>query len=324
MESGENHRRLMVCAPTNKAVSVLAARFAASVNLDTCNCNAIMVGDAEKLLVDERSSKGQADDSMPLRSMFVFSFMQTIMDDYRKIRDYFVRNTQEWTSDEDVWKCSRRLEKRLTNSLPGLPKDVITQVALVTGALEKLAAGAAAHGVVAILDTLLLALKEVPPDLVWRELLHSADVVFCTLASAGGLIFKNTAGWDDLIVDEAAAATEPELCIPVCLGPKRALFVGDPLQLPATVMSRRAVKLGLARSLHERLMYECGFDFEMLNVQYRKFPNQQANRGIPTLPSPLTHSRSLSSLNCRNAPHDQCLAVLSILQIKDCQRRKRV
>jgi hypothetical protein len=204
MESGENHRRLMVCAPTNKAVSVLASRFAASVNQDTCNINAIMVGDAEKLLVDERSSKGQADDCMQLRSMFVFSWMQTMMEDYRNIRKKIVpmqgRNTQEWTS-EDVCKCSRRLEKRLTNSVPGLPKDVITKAALVTGALEKLAAGAAVNGVVENLDKLLKALKEVPPDLVWRELLHSADVVFCTLASAGGLIFKNTAGMDDLIVD---------------------------------------------------------------------------------------------------------------------------
>jgi hypothetical protein len=189
-------------APTNKAVSVLASRFAASINQDTCNCNAIMVGDAEKLLVDERSSKGQADDSMQLRSMFIFSWMQTIIDDYRKIRNHFVpmngRNTtQEWTS-EDAWKCSSRLEKRLANSLPGLPKDITKKAALVT---EKLATGAAAHGIVENLDKLLKALKEVPPDLVWRELLHSADVVFCTLASSGGLIFKNTAGMDDLIVD---------------------------------------------------------------------------------------------------------------------------
>lgn len=208
MESGENHRRLMVCAPTNKAVAVLAARFAASVNQDTCNCNAIMVGDAEKLLVDERSSSkgGEADDSMQLRSMFIFSWMQTLMDDYRKIRNYFVpmqgRNTdtQQWTK-EDVWKSASRLEKRLGNSLPDIPEHISKKAAVVTAALEKLVAGAAAHGIVESLDKLLKALKEVPPDMVWRELLHSADVVFCTLASSGGLIFKNTAGMDDLIVD---------------------------------------------------------------------------------------------------------------------------
>jgi hypothetical protein len=160
-----------------------------------------MVGDAEKLLMDERSRTGLADDSMQLSSMFIFRWMDAMMEDYRKIRNFFVgRKPQGWTS-EDAWKSSRRLEKRLTNGLPGLPKDVVNKAASVTEALEKLAAGGAAHGIVENLEKLLKALKEIPPDNVWRELLHSADVVFCTLASAGGGIFKSCAEWDDLIVD---------------------------------------------------------------------------------------------------------------------------
>jgi superfamily I DNA and/or RNA helicase len=102
-----------------------------------------------------------------------------------------------------------------------------------------------------------------------KQLLLSANVIFCTLASAGGAVMRKTSRIDDLIVDEAAAATEPELCIPLHLRPKRLLAVGDPLQLPATVLSRRAMDLGLAKSLHERLMHECEFDYVMLNVQYR-------------------------------------------------------
>ena len=101
------------------------------------------------------------------------------------------------------------------------------------------------------------------------QLLLSANVIFCTLASAGGAILKKTSRINDLIVDEAAAATEPELSIPFHLRPTRLLAVGDPLQLPATVLSRRAVDLGLTKSLHERLMYECDFEHVMLNVQYR-------------------------------------------------------
>jgi senataxin len=99
--------------------------------------------------------------------------------------------------------------------------------------------------------------------------LESAHVIFCTLASAGSATMKNTSCIDDLIVDEAAAATEPELYIPLHLLPKRLLAVGDPLQLPATVMSRRALELGLAKSLHERLMYDCNYKHIMLDVQYR-------------------------------------------------------
>jgi superfamily I DNA and/or RNA helicase len=104
---------------------------------------------------------------------------------------------------------------------------------------------------------------------VWTQLLLTADVIFCTLASAGGAVLKKTSRIHDLIVDEAAAATEPELCIPFHLKPNRLLAVGDPLQLPATVLSRKAIDLGLTKSLHERLMYECNFEHIMLNVQYR-------------------------------------------------------
>ena len=85
-------------------------------------------------------------------------------------------------------------------------------------------------------------------------------------------MIKRTAQIDDLIVDEAAAATEPELYIPLHLQPKRLLAVGDPLQLPATVLSRRAISLGYAKSLHERLMYDCKYDHIMLDVQYRMNP----------------------------------------------------
>jgi len=50
------------------------------------------------------------------------------------------------------------------------------------------------------------------------------------------------------------------------------LLVGDPLQLPATVTSRKAIDLGLARSLQERLMFDCDYKSIMLDVQYRMKP----------------------------------------------------
>ena len=91
------------------------------------------------------------------------------------------------------------------------------------------------------------------PSVVVRELMESAQVIFCTLASAGNSIVKHSSAINDLIVDEAAAATEPELYIPFHLNPSRLLVVGDQMQLPATVLSRSAERLGLAKSLHERL-----------------------------------------------------------------------
>ena len=67
------------------------------------------------------------------------------------------------------------------------------------------------------------------------ELLRTADVLFCTLSTAGSSLMKGTARVDDMLVDEAAAATEPEVCVPFHLRPKRLLAVGDPKQVSRSV-----------------------------------------------------------------------------------------
>ena len=59
------------------------------------------------------------------------------------------------------------------------------------------------------------------------ELLATARVIFCTLSTAGASILKQTRKVDDLLIDEAAAATESEICIPFHLRPNRMLAVGD-------------------------------------------------------------------------------------------------
>ena len=76
----------------------------------------------------------------------------------------------------------------------------------------------------------------------------------------------------ELFIDEAAAATEPEIFIPLHLRPSRMLCVGDPKQLPASVTSQRAAKFGLDQSLLERLICGCDNDHVMLDVQYRMKP----------------------------------------------------
>ena len=70
---------------------------------------------------------------------------------------------------------------------------------------------------------------------VHSELLHTAEIVFCTLSTAGTFLMKYTKRFDDWIVDEASACTEPEILIPfVHLRPRRLLCVGDPMQLVRT------------------------------------------------------------------------------------------
>ena len=303
--------RLMVCAPTNKAISVLATRFLKMAHPDCC-INAIVVGDSDKLLMDERSQKtssggvgaaaiaSEGIDTVALTRTFLYSWMQTVEIEYRRVRNYFMPGSgrQQFDSIHSVSQAAKRLGRRIEYCLPGLSKEITKLMARVSTVIENIANGRSAdHDVVVLIERVMKELKEMPPDFVWRQLLGNADVIFCTLASAGGLVFKNTSRVDDLIVDEAAAATEPELCIPFHLMPNRLMVVGDPLQLPATVLSRRAVDLGLAKSLHERLMFECKFDHVMLDVQYRMNPEISAFPSMRFYESKIANGPNVTARN---------------------------
>eukprot|EP00536_Pseudo-nitzschia_multiseries_P010243 jgi/Psemu1/242790/estExt_Genewise1.C_3060016 len=123
------------------------------------------------------------------------------------------------------------------------------------------------------LDLIIGMIRAWNRDEIWHEILQGADVIFCTLGSSGSSLLRKVIGEvDDLVVDEAAAATEPEIYIPFQYLPRRLLCVGDPKQLPATITSQLAERMGLSKSLHERLMYDCNYGHIMLETQYRMKP----------------------------------------------------
>jgi len=189
---GESRRRLMVCAPTNKAISVLASRFLAAVNPDTCASNAIIVGDSEKLLSDRDGR---------LRSIFLYQWMPEVVLLYRKIRNYFLPGGGNASAPQEVYASASQLERKLSNSFPGLPPSIVTLTNQISTALRKFAFQGVpvAPDFVGVVEKLLSELQAIPVDFVWRELLKSADVVFCTLSSAGGVVFKSTPKFDDLV-----------------------------------------------------------------------------------------------------------------------------
>ena len=90
-----------------------------------------------------------------------------------------------------------------------------------------------------------------------------------------------------VVIDEAAQAVELSTLIPLRYGCKRCVLVGDPKQLPATIMSNDAVRKGYSRSLFARLM-ECGHPVVQLKLQVRSTLRQawaceRTPRGVPAL-----------------------------------------
>jgi regulator of nonsense transcripts 1 len=122
------------------------------------------------------------------------------------------------------------------------------------------------------------------------EILNLADVICCTCATAGDKRLldrskrksssKRRGGaakagprrrFQQVLIDEATQATEPEALIPVVTGAKQLILVGDHCQLPPVVICKKAKKAGLSHSLFERLV-QIGMRPIRLEVQYRMHP----------------------------------------------------
>ena len=103
-----------------------------------------------------------------------------------------------------------------------------------------------------------------------HDILQSADVICTTTVNAGD---KRIARFHfkQVLVDESTQATEPECLLPLVLGAKQVVLVGDHCQLGPVVMCKQAAKAGLARSLFERLVM-LGIRPIRLQVQYRMHP----------------------------------------------------
>ncbi|XP_078172250.1 putative helicase MAGATAMA 3 isoform X2 [Carex rostrata] len=109
-------------------------------------------------------------------------------------------------------------------------------------------------------------------DRIRASILDEAAIVFSTLSFSGSSAFSRMGRpFDVVIIDEAAQAVEPAILVPLAHGCRQVFLVGDPVQLPATVISPIAEKLGYGRSLFKRFQ-EAGFPVQMLNIQYRMHP----------------------------------------------------
>ncbi|EHY66086.1 hypothetical protein NERG_00782 [Nematocida ausubeli] len=96
-----------------------------------------------------------------------------------------------------------------------------------------------------------------------KDEINRAQLVFCTLSMAGSSVF-NQSPFDVLIIDEACQATEPSTLIPLRTAPTRIILVGDPMQLPPTIISQSK---DLSVTLFERLSES--ITPILLDTQYR-------------------------------------------------------
>ena len=149
-----------------------------------------------------------------------------------------------------------------------------------------------------------------------KQLLQKANIIFITLVSAGRRIFSDMPDIDVLLVDEAAQSVEAATLIPMQYKPKKILLVGDPEQLPATVISPinkpgsgDVFYTNYDRSMMSRLIKYCRAPYVRLTVQYRMHPQicrwpslQYYDNELVTAPM-LTQRRALSQQGLIRRPY---------------------
>lgn len=100
-----------------------------------------------------------------------------------------------------------------------------------------------------------------------NDLLQNCQVICSTLVGSSHPVMRGKK-FKTAFIDEAAQALEPATWIPL-LRAERAIFAGDHFQLPPTIKSAEAARLGLAQTLFEKGIKRQPHQSSMLKVQYR-------------------------------------------------------
>mmetsp|Transcript_103475 Transcript_103475/g.179644 ORF Transcript_103475/g.179644 Transcript_103475/m.179644 type:complete len:923 (+) Transcript_103475:47-2815(+) len=109
-------------------------------------------------------------------------------------------------------------------------------------------------------------------EVMKARLMREKRVLCTTLSVSGSRDMVGFQGdFDTVVIDEASQGVEMSTLVPIKLGCKRLILVGDPQQLPATVFSTIAMEHKYDQSLFQRLQAS-GHKVNLLNMQFRMHP----------------------------------------------------
>ncbi|MES1915412.1 MAG: hypothetical protein MHM6MM_007361 [Cercozoa sp. M6MM] len=179
---------------------------------------------------------------LPLPSNVTQSLYE-VYADYKKM----IKTDWEHAKTVDLLKRVRELQCELKDSLPHFKKKVK-------------------------LSNLHFQRQRNTRDTLIGMVFRQARVVFCTTATAGSTTVRRNTAVRVVLIDEAAQLLETQMLIPVSTGCKKLILVGDPKQLPATVVSQLARQRRYHRPLFQRMLDQGYKGVKLLNQQYRMNP----------------------------------------------------
>lgn len=106
-----------------------------------------------------------------------------------------------------------------------------------------------------------------------QQIINESHIICATLSGAGHEMLRNVnVDFETVIIDEAAQSVELSALIPLKFGCDKCILVGDPQQLPPTVLSRDAAKFSYEKSLFVRMQENFPENVHLLSIQYRMHP----------------------------------------------------
>lgn len=291
-----NDLRVHATAPTNVAVGELARRCLAH----TSSTPPLSVRDM--LLIGTKERLKISDDSDPLdqilydsrleRMKFVFTnFKSFVSTFFSLIRRKEASVTESETTCEQMsefktvvealqsmlrtvfYEIPVRFFKNLTlSTYESLQSTFETLIGLSDiDLLSWMSNSAASQTDRIVLEEIEVLLRNIviekKPSRLDAVILKEPNLVFSTVNVAGRDMFMNI-NFDVTIVDEATQLVQAGTAIILKPSLRCLVLAGDDKQLPATVMSQKALELGYGESLFGRLI-NLGYPHSLLNTQYR-------------------------------------------------------
>ena len=165
----EKHKppRIMVCAPSNKAVAVLAARYSKAEKTKPSPFRAAMVIDREKILPEDR---------FRFKDICIYDWVASMIRELKDICRYSSRR-----NDESVLES---FSHRLCSNIPLYALHPVRGVDAIVKTIIIIVRSTRNNGLEDMISKLEHRLKEIERE-IQLLMINKANVIFCTLSSAG-------------------------------------------------------------------------------------------------------------------------------------------
>lgn len=259
--SVDNKRKILICAPSNAAVDELVLRIRNGIKNskgETFKPNVVRLGKSDAIneqvkdltleeQVDAQLSKIKNNDDSSIRAEHRACIVER--DELRK------KLESNSLTETEISKAEMRLQ------------EVLTKRRELGKRLDEMREQRAVN----------YRNREIERRNIQFKILNNAQVVCSTLSgSAHDVLAGMSLTFETVVIDEAAQCIELSAIIPLRYGCKKCIMVGDPNQLPPTVLSQKAASFKYEQSLFVRMQNNHKDSVYLLDVQYRMHPEISA------------------------------------------------